>query len=81
MNQREGFIKRGIQLEYDKQLIGFLGEVGFDERYGARLLQRAIKTQVINPMANWLLEHPSVKNTRLLLSYHQGLIVEEKKRG
>ncbi len=75
LNQREGFIKRGIQLEYDSSLIAFLGEVGFDKRYGARPLQRAINTQVINPMANWLLEHPRIKNTTLKLSYEQRLIV------
>lgn len=78
LNQREGFIKRGIRLAYDSSLIDFLGEVGFDKRYGARPLQRAINTQIINPMANWLLDHPRLKNTTLHLSYKQRLIIEEE---
>ena len=75
LNQLEGFVKRGIQLEFDDAVIKFLATVGFDKRYGARPLQRAIKTHVIAPMANWLLTHPAVKNQVLNLSYDNGLQV------
>ena len=75
LNHLEGFVKRGIQLECDDSIVSFLATVGFDKRYGARPLQRAIKTHVIAPMANWLLTHPTVKNQVLKLSYENGLQV------
>jgi len=78
LNHREGFIKRGIQLSFDHSLITYLTTIGFDERYGARPLQRAVEAQVINPMANWLLQHPSVVHSHLQLSYRNGLVVEKR---
>ena len=76
LNQREGFVKRGIHLQFEESLIAFLATIGFDARYGARPLQRAVKAQVINPMANWLLNHPTVRNQTLSLSYQEGLKVK-----
>ena len=78
LNFREGFVKRGIQLHFDTSLIDFIANIGFDERYGARPLQRAVEAQVINPMANWLLQHPTVLHSHLKLSYRAGLIVEKR---
>ena len=78
LNHREGFIKRGIRLHFDASLINFLTTIGFDERYGARPLQRAVEAQVINPMANWLLQHPTIGQTNLNLTYQDGLIVEKR---
>jgi len=77
LNALEGFVKRGIQLQFDTSLVEFLSTVGFDKRYGARPLQRAIKTHVISPMANWLLNNREVKNQVLRLSYANGLQVEK----
>jgi len=58
LRKREGFIKNGIQLEYSEALIQRLIRVGFDPRYGARPLQRAIEQYIVNPFARWLLEEP-----------------------
>jgi len=77
LNQLEGFVKRGIRLQFDPSLIHFLSTIGFDQRYGARPLQRAIKSHVISPMANWLLNHVAVKNQTIRLSYENGLQVKE----
>lgn len=77
LNSLEGFLKRGIQLQFDDSLVAFLSTIGFDKRYGARPLQRAIKTYVISPMANWLLNHSTVKNQSLKLTYTNGLVVEK----
>lgn len=72
LNQLEGFVKRQIQLEFDTSLIDFLATVGFDSRYGARPLQRAIKSHLISPMANWLLNHTNIKQQTIQLSYENG---------
>ncbi len=73
LNKREGFTKRGLQLEFTPVFVDQLIQVGFDSRYGARPLQRAIEQQLVNPIANWLLEHPEQKNCRLQVDYQEGI--------
>ncbi len=71
--QREGFVKRKLDLHFTERMIQKLADTGFDERYGARPLQRAIEQNVTNPMANWLLENPTVANSRLTIDYENGI--------
>ena len=42
-------------------------EVGFDERYGARPLQRAIEEWVVQPLAQWLVGRKSLSGNTLEL--------------
>ena len=65
LKQREGFTKRGLTLRFGTGLIAFLAEAGFDERYGARPLQRTVETSLVAPLANWLLDHPKLENTSI----------------
>lgn len=51
---REGFARRSIELSYDAGVIEMLVDAGFDERYGARPLKRAIDTRVLAPLARRL---------------------------
>ncbi len=76
LRSREGIVKKQLQLEYSEALIDYLCEVGFDEKYGARPLQRAIDQRLINPLAIWLLDHRTVANEHILLDYSDGLIVK-----
>ncbi len=76
LKQREGFIKRRLTLHFTENLIEQLARIGFDERYGARPLQRAMEQSVTNPMANWLLENPTVENCLLTIDYENGLKVK-----
>ncbi len=71
LKKREGFVKRGISLQFSKTLIEHLAAVGFDSKYGARPLQRAIETTLVTPLAHWLLLHPTVKNRALTVDYEQ----------
>ncbi|MFT7603669.1 MAG: ATP-dependent Clp protease ATP-binding subunit ClpC, partial [Saprospiraceae bacterium] len=75
LKQREGFIKRGLSLQFSQKIHDYLADIGFDERFGARPLQRAIEQTIVNPMATWLLENPEVKDTKLLIDYDSGVIV------
>jgi ATP-dependent Clp protease ATP-binding subunit ClpC len=58
IGKREGLDRAGLRLVWGEGLVGHLAAVGFDARYGARPLQRAIERQVVGPLAKWLLEHP-----------------------
>lgn len=73
LKQREGFVKRRLDIYFTENLVQQLARTGFDERYGARPLQRAIEQTVTNPIAHWLLENPTVENCRLQIDYENGL--------
>jgi len=72
LKQREGFVKIGLELEFSENLLRHLAIIGFDERYGARPLQRAIEQEIVSPLARWILENPTVKNKVLELDYREG---------
>ncbi len=76
LKQREGFIKKGLNLQFSQSVHNHLAETGFDERFGARPLQRAIEQTIVNPLANWILENPNVKNCTLSIDYDGRVIVK-----
>ena len=51
---RDGIFYRGIQVETGPGVVPRLAEIGFDPRYGARPLKRAIEQQVLAPLAHRL---------------------------
>lgn len=75
LREREGIRMRGLELSFTDRLVEFLSEKGFDEKFGARPLQRAIETQVVQPLARWLLANPQTANRALMLDYADGLRV------
>ena len=48
---REGLVRRGVTVRYGEEVVRRLAELGFDPRYGARPLKRAIEQWVIAPLA------------------------------
>lgn len=74
LREREGLEKRGIQLTFTNDLRQHIAAIGFDERYGARPLQRAIEQLVTAPLAKWLLAHPTIHNRSLLLDWEEGAV-------
>lgn len=72
LNKREGFDKRGLKLLCSSKLEQHLATIGFDKRYGARPLQRALENEIIAPLAKWLLEHPNVNSCSLRLDLEEG---------
>ena len=75
MAAREGFVKRGIRLRFGSSLREHLAEIGFDERYGARPLQRAMENKIIAPLANWLLANRTVSELELSVDFLEGELV------
>lgn len=66
---REGFTKRRLKLNFTEAIKNHLAAVGFDERYGARPLQRAIENEVVGPLAKWLLKNNSAQDKTLYIDF------------
>lgn len=77
LSQREGFVKNNIQLKFSNKLMKHLKQTGFDERYGARPLQRAIEDEVTAPLANWLLLNENIQDCTLKIDYENQLIIKK----
>lgn len=69
ISRREGLAKAGLRLAWDDPLVRHLAQTGFDPRFGARPLQRALEQEVITPLARFLLAQPSPQNTTLHLAW------------
>ncbi len=65
---REGFRKAGLKLEWSGEMVEQLIKAGFDQRYGARPLQRTIETLVVAPIAKHLIANPALRNTTIHVS-------------
>lgn len=73
--QREGLVSKGIGLSVSDRVIEHLAEIGFDQVYGARPLQRALERIVADPVAAWLLANPEQRNITLELDYAGTLMI------
>ena len=76
LKQREGFVKKHLNIHFTDRVVDHLVKIGFDERYGARPLQRAIEQHLVSPIAHWLLEHNTIDNTTLLIDYKQEINIK-----
>lgn len=75
LKTREGLIKRGLRLHFTPTLIKHLSKVGFDARYGARPLQKAIEETVVKPMATWLLYHTDIEHKSIQVDYQHKVVI------
>ena len=60
-----------IQLKITESVRDFLAEAGFDSKYGARPLRRAIQTKLEDPMENALLEGTIKRGDTVRIQLHQ----------
>lgn len=65
--EREGLARLGIELSWSARLLDYLAGAGYEPRYGARPLQRAIESLIVTPLARYLVEHPELRDARLYL--------------
>ncbi len=77
VKRREGFEKMGLTLNFTEKLIQYLTRIGFDEKYGARPLQRALEDEIIKPIANWLLHHADLQNSTLDIDFEDGIKISK----
>ena len=54
--QRDGILSRKLTFDFTEALGAHLARTGFDEKYGARPLQREIEQQVVAPLARLLVD-------------------------
>lgn len=64
---RRGLADRRLKPVFDEALIEAVAHRGFDPRYGARPLQRAMEEMVTTPLARWLVARPHVRDAPLRL--------------
>jgi ATP-dependent Clp protease ATP-binding subunit ClpC len=67
--RRDGLQRLGLKLAPSERLAEFLAREGFDIRYGARPLQRAIERLVLAPLARWLLERPNLRHCEIQMDW------------
>lgn len=72
---REGLTEAGLKLQWSPELLETLVRDGYDHRYGARPLQRALERLVVAPLAKWRLEHPQIRGKLLSLGIQNGRVI------
>jgi len=65
--QREGFVSAGIRISVSEPVVALLVREGYDHRYGARPLQRALERLAVKPLARWRVAHPNSRDAALEL--------------
>ena len=75
---REGLRKYNLHLSWSREVVAQLAKTGFDARYGARPLQRAIETHVVTPLAQLLVNQavPTRSQIRLRLEASNVIVPE-----
>jgi ATP-dependent Clp protease ATP-binding subunit ClpC len=76
LKMRAGFVKKNIEVRFSDKVVDHVSRIGFDERFGARPLQRAIEQVLVNPIANWILEHNEQGDCLLLIDFDQRLKIK-----
>lgn len=78
VKKREGFIKQKVTLSFTDNVIDFLAKTGFDNKYGARPLQRAIEQYIVLPLANWMIANPHAAQVHISIDYQSEIIIQTK---
>jgi len=73
--RREGLTKASLRLTWTDAVIERLVAVGYDPRYGARPLLRAVEHLVVTPLSRWLLANPAASDSALRLELNGNLEV------
>jgi ATP-dependent Clp protease ATP-binding subunit ClpC len=59
--RRDGLLRAAATVRWGEALVERLAAVGFDARYGARPMQRALEREIVAPLARWLLANNGAK--------------------
>ena len=67
--KRDGLKNRNLELTWSDALIEHVSKEGFNERLGARPLQRTIETLVVTPIAQLLSTNPTMGNATIHVDF------------
>lgn len=68
----------GLNIGYSNKIVKKLSDMGFDKAYGARPLERIIKSELENKIADEILKNQILNDEKLFLDVKKGNIVLEK---
>ncbi len=71
----------GIRLEVDEAARAFLAEKGYDEKYGARPLRRALQTHVEDKLAEEILEGHIHEGDKVMIGCKDGALTFHRRAG
>jgi ATP-dependent Clp protease ATP-binding subunit ClpC len=71
---REGLVRRGIDVRFDREVIDFVSRAGFDPKYGARPMKRAVEAEIMTPLARTLLALPDGAKGTIRLAIDGGAL-------
>jgi len=63
--------KKGYIFSFGPSIVNHIIEVGYDEKFGARPLQRAIQTEIEDYISEEILKGTILENTKYVLSYNK----------
>lgn len=72
ISDREGLAKNNLRLHWAPEVEEHLARAGYDARYGARPLHRAVEQLVVAPLAKWVLANAQVRDRTLTLQLTSG---------
>jgi ATP-dependent Clp protease ATP-binding subunit ClpB len=70
--------ERGINVEIDQGALSYLAKIGYNPLYGARPLNRAVQTKVLNPIATKIISEDISSGDYLLVTMKDGDIFISK---
>ncbi|MDY6065177.1 MAG: ATP-dependent Clp protease ATP-binding subunit [Finegoldia sp.] len=70
--------KNGISISYDEKLVDYLVDKGYDKKFGARPLERVIRSDIENRLADEILSGQINKETAIVISVEDGDLVFKK---
>lgn len=70
---REGLKRRGIRVSASPEVVDYLMEVGFDERYGARPLRQAVESRITAALASFISLESDAKELDLRFVMRHGV--------
>lgn len=68
-------LKKGFKFEFSDDVIKYISRIGFDTKFGARPLRRAIQKNIEDTLAVMLFEDKIKKNIKYTVDYEDGKIV------
>jgi ATP-dependent Clp protease ATP-binding subunit ClpC len=72
LEAREGLASGKLKLTWSESLVARVAREGYDHRFGARPLQRAIERLIVTPLARWKVLNPTARDLTLHIDVDAG---------